>query len=222
MTIARANNSILKVISSVGGGGEWNYLKETIGNKEYKAIKLKDGNIWLAQNLDYLWQGLEIGGTSYPITPHCWYYNNDEVNYKKGGLLYNWYAAKYLSNNKDVLCPGWDVPSRQDLVNLVNAYNVAKENFCPLAKAKAFSVDENYPPISWAGYNAIGLNILPSGYKHYGSFYSFSTITVKWLKDEYNSGEGRRCNFPANGGSFDYDLHAQKDEGYSIILIKRL
>ena len=63
-----------------------------IGGREYPVVQI--GNqLWLAENLDWRWEGLTVGGQWQRETPGAWYYNNDEATYgvngNKYGLLYN-------------------------------------------------------------------------------------------------------------------------------------
>lgn len=92
-----------------------------IGGKPYRTTILPDGNEWLAVNLDYVWGGLSVPTSSASLTTdqQATYYN---YNYDTYGLLYNWYAVKYLDDNRSTLLPeGWRVPSRQDYANVRNA-----------------------------------------------------------------------------------------------------
>ena len=95
-------------------GGRW-YRTVTIGGKE-----------WLAENLDYKFDGLTIGleknTDEYPAAN---YYNQNEERYgykgKKCGLLYNWTAVKYMDDHKDTFFPGWHVPTTDEYDELINA-----------------------------------------------------------------------------------------------------
>ena len=93
-------------------GGRW-YRTVTIGGKE-----------WLAENLDYTFDGLTIGlSKNTDEYPAANYYNRNEERYgyngKKCGLLYNWVAVKYMDDNKDTFFPGWHVPTTDDWDSLI-------------------------------------------------------------------------------------------------------
>lgn len=150
---------------SRGGGGQ----TANIGGREYRIVEMPDGKIWLAQNLDYKFDGCGIGGTSYPTTPHAWYYNNDEATYGldgtyKCGLLYNNYAFAYLEANKATLIPGWRVALAADWETLRAAisspprYSTAGT----VLKATDGSVASGFPS-GWNGTDDYGLNIVPAG-----------------------------------------------------------
>lgn len=87
----------------------------------YKTVKI-NGVEWLAENLDYKWDGLSIGDPSVSQdAPQACYYNNNENlfgrNNKKYGLLYNWPAILQI----DQLIDGWHVPTQSELQALYNA-----------------------------------------------------------------------------------------------------
>ena len=74
----------------------------------YKTVKLKDGNIWLAQNLNF-----DVG-------EGCWFYDDDPKNGEKYGRLYTWEAAIKA-------CPeGWHLPSDDEWSNLKKVYEGKK------------------------------------------------------------------------------------------------
>lgn len=98
-----------------------------IGGRLYKSIII-NGQEWLAENLDFRWDGL---GSDYSFeqslenaVPSAVYYNRDEetygINGKNYGLLYNFAAAKYLDDHRDTLIPGWRVPTSDDFTILYN------------------------------------------------------------------------------------------------------
>ena len=141
-------------------GLNWNTQVVVIGGREYPYVQI--GNqLWLAENLDWKFQyngsQLPIGVSGEPTTPSAWYYNNDEdtygVNGNKYGLLYNWYAVKYLEDNRDTMLPkGWRVPNTQD-------YQICDNNL-PSNPTKQSTVRAT----TWAnGTNLTGLTLLPVG-----------------------------------------------------------
>lgn len=96
-----------------------------IGGRTYRTAVI-GGVEWLAENLDFKFNGLAIGqsGTS-SNEPRGNYYYNDEASYgingNKYGLFYNWTAVKYLDDNKSTLIPGWHVPTKDEFDALFNA-----------------------------------------------------------------------------------------------------
>lgn len=104
-------------------------IKETepveIGGRKYKTARI--GNqLWMTENLDYIFEGLNVGGATLQDDIHAWYYNNDPE--QSEGLLYNGYAAKYLAEHPELLPEGWRVSESSDfgvLQNAVGGANIA-------------------------------------------------------------------------------------------------
>ena len=121
--------------SFLNGMGDWSMLDEAtegdiddmfvegvmIGGREYPVVKIGT-QTWLAENLDYKFEGLTVGQGILDSVPSADYYNQDEETYGvtgyRYGLLYNWYAANYLETHKATLIPGWHVPTREEWIVL--------------------------------------------------------------------------------------------------------
>lgn len=147
-----------------------------IGGKEYRTVVMPDGNEWLAENLDFRF--CTIGGSGTPTNPNAWYYNNDAITYgingsKNCGLLYNWYAVEYLENNKEVLIPGWHVPTNDEWTALANAVGGTSTAG---TKLKAANVSW---ATSWGGTDDYGFGVLPAGF-YDGSFRSVDSYAYFW------------------------------------------
>jgi len=134
-------------------------------NQKYKVVRMPDGNIWMAQNLNF-----KIEGSS-------WCYNNDEANGDKYGRLYTWDAA-----NK--ACPkGWRLPKTPDLWMLGHIFGnwVA----LPSEKLKAKS--------GWIsrGTDNYGFSALPGGMRNEdGDFTGLGFASRLWLDTTLMGGEG--------------------------------
>ena len=164
-----------------------------IGGRTYPTVKI--GNQWwLAENLDYKFKvngsQIPIGVSGSPSTPVAWYYNNDESTYGingtyKCGLLYNWYAAKYLDDNKATLLPnGWHVPSKSEwntLATEVGGDSIAGTKL----KALDDSVTSGFPN-GWNGTDNYGFSAIPSG-NYCGIFREFGIGPNYWSTDIYSS-----------------------------------
>lgn len=156
MTIARANNSILKVIS----GGGMTPIKGTVElfGKTYPTIKI-NGLEYLCENLDYKWQGLSIGYTDSSI-PAALYQNNDESTWgwedRKCGLLYNYEAMSYLDDtilsNSD-----WRVFTKDDFGSLL----ISTKSYYECAPILCENVE--WASSVWNGTNDLGFNGKPCG-----------------------------------------------------------
>ena len=186
----------------------------TIGGRVYRTVSI-GGVTWLAENLDYKFSGCGIGGGGTPTTPNAWYYNNDEATYgidgvRKCGLLYNWYAVKFLNDNSSDLIPGWHVPTNDEwtaLANAVGGTGVAG------TRLKAANVDW---VSSWGGTDDYGFAVLPAGY-YYGLFDNVGSDAHFWTITESGSTAYRR-NFDT--GATMYQDTNYKDRGNSVRLVK--
>lgn len=95
---------------------------DVIGGRKYKTARV--GNqVWLAENLDFRWDGLsDEPFTDGSTTPSARYYNNDEATYGASGLnyglLYDHAAVVYLHEHEKELIPGWRVPTANDFEEL--------------------------------------------------------------------------------------------------------
>lgn len=215
MILTHGSNSISR------GGSHQNEVE--IGGRWYPYVQI--GNqIWMAENLDYKFDvngsTLPIGSAGTPTTPAAWYYDNNEASYGidgtyKCGLLYNWYAAKYLNDNRDTLLPsGWHVPTSSEFDTLATNVGGASTAGTKL-KALNNSVTSNWPS-GWNGTDDYGFNALPAGY-YYGIFYSVNSTSYLWTTEQVSSyAYFRQLNAgPSVSSSYD-----SKDYGYSIRLVK--
>jgi uncharacterized protein (TIGR02145 family) len=194
-----------------------------IGGHSYPYVQI--GNqLWLAENLDYKWSGLEVGGsTDTTSTPHAWYYDNDESTYGidetyKCGLLYNWYAAKYLDDNKATLLPeGWHVPTDAELTTLTDEIGGTSIGGTKL-KALNNSVTSNWPS-NWDGTDDYGFNALPSGNLS-GDFGNINSACYYWSTTKRMENTAYFRNIQSS--SSVYRDHTLITSGYSIRLVKNL
>lgn len=190
-----------------------------IGGRSYPYVKI--GNqLWLAENLDYkfAYNGgtLPIGVNGTPSTPSAWYYDNDEATYgvngNKYGLLYNWYAAKYLDDNKSTLLPeGWHVPSTTEwdtLMNAVGGNSIAGTKLKSITGWDSGNGDDSY-----------GFNAFPSGY-YDGSFRRLGQDSYLWTSNEINSMDAHFRNL-STGTLLNSNWYS-KISGSSIRLVKTL
>ena len=186
----------------------------TIGGRVYRTVTI-GGVTWLAENLDYKFSGCGIGGDGTPTTPNAWYYNNDEATYgidgvRKCGLLYNWYAVKFLNDNSSDLIPGWHVSTNDEwtaLANAVGGTGVAG------TRLKAANVDW---VSSWGGTDDYGFAVLPAGY-YSGIFYNVGSNARFWTITE--SGSYAYFRIFDTGATMNPST-LNKYYGYSVRLVK--
>lgn len=151
------------------------FIYEKIGDKIYKTVKI--GNLqWMAENLDYKWDGLRIGTENF--TEDYWddpaaaaYRDDDEStwgwNNRKCGLYYNHEAIEAMEKwdgHPGVLPDGWRVPSYDEYAELMEY--IKDEN-------DVYRIDKLFvPDCSWSPYskpadakmNEFGLSLIPAGY----------------------------------------------------------
>jgi len=124
MAVLKANNSILRANGKILVHPETPGNTVVIGGRTYPTVQI-GSQVWLAENLDLKAAGIDINPAGEPATPAAWYYDRDEETYgengNKYGLLYNWYAAKLLEDNKATLFPGWHVPTLADFTTLTQS-----------------------------------------------------------------------------------------------------
>lgn len=218
------------------GDGTWSEVEEytdeyidslfagnvvVIGGRSYPYVQI--GNqLWLAENLDYKFEvngsQIPIGVSGTPSTPSAWYYNNDETTYgadgNKYGLLYNWYATRYLEDNKSTLLPeGWRVPSGTDWDTLATAVGGVSTAGTILKSAAGWT--------NGAGTDDYGFNALPSG-GYFGSFQGLGLFINYWTTTENTSGPpGAAYSYYLNPDpSLNSTSTSMKTEGQYVRLVK--
>lgn len=158
-----------------------------IGGRLYKTVKIGNQE-WLAENLDYKLPELEIGTDAWSDRYPCAnYYNNDENTYgetgNKCGLLYNWSCVyEYLIRNKNLVIPGWHVPSKSEwetLIAAIGGTSVAGK------KLKSTTLWQN----GGQGDGSTEFNALPAGMRNapLGDFayVGYNSFTKFWTSDTY-------------------------------------
>ena len=138
-----------------------------IGGKKYKTQKI--GNqLWMSENLDYIFEGLNVGGETLQDDVHAWYYNNDPE--QSEGLLYNGYAAKYLAEHPELLPDGWKVPESSDFGKLQVAVGGANTAGTHLKNPGTMN------GINYYGFNGIATGMIRSN----GQFTDRTTYLRLW------------------------------------------
>lgn len=167
-----------------------------IDGRTYKTVKIGNQE-WMAENLDwkfpYNGSILPIGQNGEITTPAAWYYNNNEtaygVNGNKYGLLYNWYAAKYLNDNKSTLIPGWRVPTMSDCEKLLTTLGGSAVNNTGV-KLKSTTDWQRDTSSILVGTDDYGFNAKPAGYRSSGgAFFSWLSTATRYLTSEKNSND---------------------------------
>ena len=163
----------------------------TIGDKTYNVVTIGNQE-WLAENLDYAWNGLNVDPSSslwgVPIACH---YNKDDSTYgwngKKWGLLYNQDAINYMLANESTMFPdGWHVPTSTDYNTLVSTISADSDWKAGMASTEDW--DTSFSQTTEHGLDKYGLNIKPLGEADLNSRFYFSNnddkLAVLWATDK--------------------------------------
>ena len=194
---------------------ELNQTYVTIGGRQYKTVTIGNQE-WLAENLDYKFDvngsQIPIGVNGDPTTSAAWYYNNDEATYgvngNKYGLLYNWYAVKYLEDNKATMLPnGWHVPTLSEFSNLIT---IVDDSSIKVKSTTGWSTVN--------GDGSTGFSAYPAGTRVNSNFYELGTDAYFWSSTMYNS----TSSYYFHVGSTLYTRNYNYVGGYSLRLVKDL
>lgn len=169
---------IYKILAAGGGGNNFDF------GQSLEAKLMPDGRTWATKNL-----------TLAPFPDGATGYNNDSANIINYGLMMNWTAVQYIVNNKDVFCPGWNVPTKSEFDTLLNSCN---RNYSQL-NAAGFNIQlcGRKEPDSWDGLGTFGTlwTRTAGGVGHYRAFlqngliavdatWNHSLIALRLIKDE--------------------------------------
>lgn len=193
-----------------------------IGGRTYRTVNI-GGVEWLAENLDYKFSGCAIDGSGEWITPAAWYYNSNEADYGidgtyKCGLLYNWYAAKFLNDNRATLCPGWHVPTNAEFESLSTAVGGSTDAGTKL-KCQNGSILTNYPT-NWNGTDDYNFSAPPCGFRDRGGgFYDATKSIGFWSVDIYETEYSYLYTMTYNRTSA-YIETIRGSRGYSLRLVR--
>ena len=172
---------------------------ETKQLNEYNSVSI--GNqVWMTENLN-----LKTFRNGDPIieaskkeqwdealekeTPAWCYYDDDQVNGAKYGLLYNYYAV----NDKRGLAPfGWAIPNENDFKDLLMQVDGkslrSRDNWSYYLEFNEYDDKEKETYKSFkvetsGGTNKSGFNLKPSGFYNSGVFSEVDFLGILWIKD---------------------------------------
>lgn len=178
----------------------------TLGDKTYDVVKMPDGKYWLAQNLDWLPDGVTLVTSSdqAPSAPAACYYNLSD-NGK--GLLYNGYALETINQ---LVPDGWRLPHSSDYENL----------FASIGGNTVTNIKKIRSTSGWSsiqGTDNYGLNIYPNGYRNSSKFFVYPEYAYLYT-DTKNGELGYRVKIEQNAVA-DF-FTAAKTVYYSVRLVK--
>ncbi|HIF14039.1 MAG TPA: hypothetical protein EYQ86_01335 [Bacteroidetes bacterium] len=232
--------------------------KEPLSNQEkglFKTVKINE-QTWMAENLNvfHFRNGDKI---PYAITLNEWlkadedktpalcFYNNNEENVLKYGILYNWHAV----NDPRGLAPkGWHIPSDSTFINLRkflgrNARSMIKDstewnsyndsivcqkctNWKNIDKTNTKVCDKCINKrkikidVSGKGSNQSGFTALPGGVRNFnGYFHAKGESAYWWSTTEYDSNNAWILSIGVNdNGKSIYKK--RKGNGFSVRCLK--
>ena len=186
-----------------------------IGGRDYLTVKIGNQQ-WLAENLDYMFDGLVFNPSDWnSTTRNCCYFHGGQTPYKSGyGMLYNGYAMKYLNDNCATLLPsGWHVPSKSEFSTLITAVGGTS-----VAGKKLKSTS------GWASGNGTddyGFTALPAGALfYYGAWTGDDVMTGYWTSTA--NGNTKSYRYRIQGGDEINESIYDNKYGYSLRLVKTL
>lgn len=183
-----------------------------IGGRKYKTIRI--GNqLWMMENLDYKFEGLNIGGATLQSDIHAWYFNNDPA--QSEGLLYNGYAAKYLAEHPELLPEGWKVPEPSDFGTLQVAVGGANTAGTMLKNPETMNGTNYY------GFNGLATGVIRSS----GAFTDRNTYLRLWTPNVSQTDETAQLFLTLESDKDSATIVSfpnDKNVAYSIRLVKNL
>ena len=166
------------------------YTYEQIGDKTYKTIQV--GNtIWMAENLDFKWEGLTIDSTQVcdgSEVAAC-YIDDDEAtwgwNGRKTGLLYSDMARYEILNQIE----GWRYPTQDEM-------DALRE----LLDGQSYKIVPPNSEVSWGDYT----NEFPEANE-----YLLSMLPVGRYQNDQHTGLGQEAHFVVGDSSWldNYDVY---------------
>ena len=185
-----------------------------IGGRRYPVVKI--GNqLWMAENLDWKFEGCVIGtGDMTTTEPRGNYYNNDEntygINGNKYGLLYNWPSAKSIN---DMLTDGWRVPSLED-ISILSNYLVDNQSL-KLKSSSGWYDGGN-------GTDEYGFSAVPTGFRQ-TDFMNVGKSNVLWTMTQIGTYDSQARGFSYDRtGNLYGGFGTNKGFRFSIRLVKSL
>ena len=143
--------------------------------QKYKTVRLKDGKVWMAQNLNF-----DVGDS-------CFYYNNDPENREKYGYLYTWEAALKACP------PGWHVPSEDEWRAMARHYGGCNDDSSDEGKVA-------YKALIYDG--SSGFAALLGGYRiSDGTYYYLGDGGFCWSSTECDTSLARYYRFDRSDAS---------------------
>ena len=107
-----------------GGGGAFDPINE------YEPAEMPDGRIWTTKNLYTILYNTKFGNANSNSDRYTSFVTGtpNQSNIRTGGLAYNFLEVQNFVNNKNILFPGWNIPTKTEMENLVNSFGGNLDN----------------------------------------------------------------------------------------------
>ena len=107
-----------------GGGGAYDPIIE------YEPAPMPDGRIWTTKNLYIVLYNTKFGNTNSNSDRYTSFVAGTAIqsNIRNAGLAYNFLEVQNFVSNKDVLFPGWNIPTKTELENLRDSFGGNLDN----------------------------------------------------------------------------------------------
>jgi uncharacterized protein (TIGR02145 family) len=175
-------------------------LEDSRDGKTYKAVKMTDGKVWMAENLNY-----EAGKSE------CYEKNNDYCDYC--GRLYDYETAM-------MACPaGWHLPTNAEWSNLKTASGGEESGTALKSKnnwSKSFWNGEGNGNDDY-GFSALACGWRPQ-YIFFPTYSKYGANAVFWSASE--SIIGSQSRFLRSGSDDIHNINAPKSSLFSIRCVK--
>jgi len=186
----------------VAAATAWTFTDER-DKQTYRAVKMPDGRIWMAQNLNYK-----------PEQGNSWCYGDDESMGGKYGRLYSWRTAMVVSP------AGWHLPTHHEWLDLITA----KGSYGAGAKLKSKSGWDPHYKEDGNGTDDFRFSALPGGiWDSEGTFVDIGKCGCWWTateEDSYNAIRMKICNGRELGHDGVDGEKKYKWDGYSVRCVK--
>jgi uncharacterized protein (TIGR02145 family) len=189
----------------------------TTATKDYKTVKI--GNqIWMTENLNVdRFRNRDIipeakTATEWELAgenkqPAWCYYNNDPVNGKKYGKLYNWYA---VNDSRGLAPEGYHIPSDSEWTTLTTY--LGGENIAGEKMKSIIGWNEN-----GNGTNSSGFSGLPGGKRgSYGTFNYVGKVGDWWSSKEGSARYAWYRSLIYDDGGYGWNYNDNKENGFSV------
>lgn len=163
--------------------------------QSYRWAKMKDGKIWMTENLNY-------------EKPGSYCYGDKESNCIKYGRLYKWSVAKKV-------CPEeWDLPNKKEWEKLVVEYGGYRYY-------EGESKDNGNPQKTYNNLTLGKFSILLGGYRSRGGeFFNLEEFGPYWTATANGRAYAWNYNFDKAGGRVHRYNDYSKESGFSCRCIK--